>query len=711
MAGTWPPNILAGSYINFESSGSSPVEPGAFGRVGMPIRANWGPENEFVDIVTDADRIAAYGNSDGSVTSTADTSWLIREAILGGAELVKAYRMVGDNASKASGVLVDASANTIVTAEAKYSGVRGNLIRVRVAQNNVYSYKRDLIVEELAGSSWSRLEAFTYDADDVSRLVTNVNANSSFVTLALDAAAADAVNEEQELEAASATSGKFRIQYFDGANSFITNDIEYNDNAATVEGELEAIVGSGNVSVSGTDVTSILTVTFQGALAGKDIYALTIAAPTDPAENIDDPVIVTTVLEGSPTQNEIQTITITSGIAGPNLVTFTVNDGSGAQTTGELGPSADAAAIQSALEALLGVGNVTVTGAGTLGTSASVFTVKFVGALTGQNIAQITKSGPGTFTIATTEDGQPEALDIQSVQLAGGSNGDAVTLSSYTDALAALEAEGGFDLLALDGANEESFAGLNAALKVWADTNNAAGRYVMVVVGGGNVELANAGGAGLQTAIARSKFFDSEWVVNVGVSGLKVTSPAGNELNLSGAQSAARVAGMIAAAGITGSVTFGEVAGVEAVNGPLAPAALETAVQSGMIVFSKRGAAVRVEDGVTSFTSITDEKDFTFTQIRAVRAIQTIGSDISAIVEQDWIGKRVNTTSVRDSLVSRLKEYFTGLEAQRVLVNGTEVSIDTRYNNTRTDVYVLVLAQFQFELKRVLLTVRVPTVA
>lgn len=317
----------------------------------------------------------------------------------------------------------------------------------------------------------------------------------------------------------------------------------------------------------------------------------------------------------------------------------------------------------------------------------------------------------GVVAINAVTDGQPDALAVQSIILTGGSNGAAATLQSYTDAMAAFEAEGGFDLFAFDGISEEDFTGLNSAVKVWADNNNDAGRYVMVVMGGGTTELANAGGAGVATALGRSALFDTEWVVNLGVSGLKVDSPAGNELLMTSAQSAPRLAGMIASAGITGSVTFSAAVGASGVNSPLTPSQIEVLIQEGVTAWAKRGDVVRLEDGITSFVSVTEEKDFTFTQIRAVRAIQQIGTDISEIVETDWIGKMVNTTSVRDSLVARLEQYFAALEAQRVLVNGTQVQIDTRFDNTKTNVFVLVLAQFQFELKRVLLTIRVPTVS
>ena len=737
MGGTWKPNplpIRPGGYINFESSGNTPVTPGTFGRVGMPIRASWGPENDFVDIITDADRMDAFGSTDGDVTSATDTSWLIREAIIGGSALVKAYRMVGAGAIKASLILQDTTAVNCVTLEAKYSGVRANSFQILVRQSPVFSYRQDLILYE-AGVE---LEKWTFDKDDLTRLVSRMNATdgtgSAYLVATLTPAAANEVQtltsgaagaapfqaEKQTLNtgAAPLTAGQYTLTVDNGAGATVTTaDIAFNANAAAIQAAINAATPAGadvvvaEVSAGGLSVASnVISIYYTGAdFNGDAVVPMTIAAGTAPAV----PALPGTVTIATPSQPA-------------STFTLTFDDGTGALTTSALAYNSTADQIQTALRALANVGsgtptspNVTVTAAvltDTTATASGVMTVTFSGSLSGQNLAQmiVTPSVTfgGTLTAGTSVPGTPSnaLADLAApttMNTTVGTDGAAISLVDYTTAMTAFEAEGGFDLFVLDGVSNADFPGLDAAMKVWADTNNAAGRYVMVVTGGSALEATSADTA---TALSRSALFDSEWVVSIGVSGLAVTSPAGNTLNLSSAQSAPRVAGMIAASGITGSITFGEVVGAK-VYQPLTPANIELLIQEGVVVFSKRGDVTRIEDGVTTFTSLTEEKDFTFSQIRAVRAIQTIGIDVSTIVERDWIGQKVNTTSVRDSLVARLSDYFGTLEAQRVLVNGTQVAIDTRYNNNRTDVYVLVLAQFQFELKRVLLTVRVPTVA
>lgn len=626
MGGNWspPPNlpIRPGAYINFESSGAAPVEPGDFGRVGMPIRATWGPANDFVEIVTDADRRAAFGTvagyDDATVAAPAagNTSWLITEAIRGGSELVKAYRMVGAGAAAATVTIDDWVGDAVLVLDALYDGTRANGFTVTVGASPVFTGQNVLSIVE----NGVAIEEWLYPEDDVAALVADINdpVNGSTLVSASFAPGADPeANEVTDLVVpAVLTAGDFRLvlDFGDGNAAQTTADIAWNaSTVANVQTAVNAALVAGGYTAG--DIVVSLQAGDDGLDAGgPDTYRLT----------------------------------ATGGLANQNI-TVSVIDG----------------------------------------------TVALVPAL------------PGAITVTTVTAGARSPLVYGAFVMAGGLDGAAPTLSDYANALSALEAEGGFDLLSLDGVSEEDFAGLNAAVAAWAITNNEAGRYVMAVVGGGATELSTAD---IANALSRTALFDTEWVVNIGVSGLSVVAPGGNVLDLTSAQSAPRLAGMIANAGITGSITFGEVTDAE-VNGPVTPAQIEQLIQQGVVVFAKRGDVVRVEDGVTTFISLTAEKDFTFTQVRAVRAIQQIGLDITEIVERDWIGKKMNTTSVRDALVNRLESYFGTLEAQNVLVNGTEVSIDTRYDNTKTNVFILVLAQFQFELKRVLLTVRVPTVS
>jgi len=223
-----------------------------------------------------------------------------------------------------------------------------------------------------------------------------------------------------------------------------TSPLAYNANAAAVQTALAALanVGAGNVQVNGSG-TAIdpLMVTFLGPLANATLPQLAadgtnlIGAAT---------VSVTTAEEGASPANNAQRVGFSTQGAqtnGGNLVdgtfTLTVNG----QTTAALSIWAGAADVQTAMEALSGVGagNVDVQALDT-GTQTRSFVVSFIGTLGNQNVPQVTvgltatqsiPSEPGPFTIATTlVAGNSTGTDaVQTISLAGGAAGGTFTLS------------------------------------------------------------------------------------------------------------------------------------------------------------------------------------------------------------------------------------------------------------------------------------------
>ena len=758
MGGNWNPDSInprPGAYINFESSGSTPVAPGEFGRIGMPIRAEWGPANTFVDIATDAERIAAYGDTDGDVTSTLDTSWLIREAIIGGAELVKAYRLVDTGSAAAASVTVtDALGQNTLDIMAKYVGLRSNNFSITVGPSILSGRSVLSVVETIGTGSPTVVESFVYTNDSLAALVADINANSNFIVAAFSAGADPETSEVVTLTAAALlTAGDFRLvlNFGDGQAAQTTVDIDFDGSlVANVQAAINTALVAGGYIVGDLTVALVTGTDGMDLAAAPTVYSVT-ASGGLANQNISIGVIDGGLLApvGGVVASSASSVELTTGAAltaGAFRLNLNIDNGGPAITTADILFSASNAAVQTAIDTALAgapggytAGDVTFTntaGGPTLDAAAGTWLFSTSVAFAARNISVTASDGtipvpgalvpalPGAMVFAAglAQGGGRSQLLNGSVTMSGAASSAAPTFADYfgdmvtTGITTLFEAEGGFDLFAFDGVSEEDFVGFNAAVKTWAHTNNDAGRYMFVVIGGGATELATADTA---TALNRTALFDAidpglpshpEFIANIGVSGLEIVSPRGNTLLLTSAQSAPRVAGLIAKQGIIGSITFSDT-GAVAVNGSLTPIQIEALIQQGLLIFSKRGNFVRIEDGVTAFISETEEKDFTFTQIRAARAIQQIGLDVSEIVETDWIGQRINTQSVRDSLVAVLQGYFAQLEAQQVLVNGTQVQIDTRYDNTRTNVFILVLAKFQFELKRVLLTIRVPTVS
>lgn len=305
---------------------------------------------------------------------------------------------------------------------------------------------------------------------------------------------------------------------------------------------------------------------------------------------------------------------------------------------------------------------------------------------------------PGPYTVEL-------ANNLTGTYLTGGNNGDSgLTVADYTDPLGVFdmfERRGGFDVFTLPDEDDTALIG---ALIQWAQALNEDGNYVEVVVGGDLDEI-------LPTAITRSDSADSEWIVNVGRTDLRVTYPDGTSVIRRTAAMTARVAGKIAGAGIDRAVTFSDMSTpdspVEIVT-PLTKQEIEEAITSGVVIFTKRGSRVVIEDGVTTYTSYTTEKDRTFGNIKSVRTMQQIGRDFNEIIENGFIGVTNNNAATRTALITAVKKYLSGLEERGAIVNGSQVLLDERFNNEGDTVHLLLLVQFGRELKRVLMTLRAP---
>lgn len=309
------------------------------------------------------------------------------------------------------------------------------------------------------------------------------------------------------------------------------------------------------------------------------------------------------------------------------------------------------------------------------------------------NSAYVDVSGTATTTFGTS------LVLVTGSAFSAGDSGTSVVAADYTDAQDAFEREGGFDVFSLDGVSTDAIV---EAAAEWAINLNALGNYTMLVVGGAAAETASA-------AVTRTLDYDSEFVVSIhGDHFLTLRDDTEDERGSS--MLSPRIAGMIAAAGTTGSITRGEIPGVR-IKTPNTKEEAEELIQGGVISLYKRGTVTIVEDGVTSFTSFTDDKDETFATISNVRVMQQMGMDLNEIFETKFLGKIRNTEAARQSVKAAIESYLKTLEAKSVLINGSTVALDTRYTNTGHSIYLSVNIQFALELKKILVGVRAPAFA
>ncbi|KUK53081.1 MAG: Uncharacterized protein XD78_1523 [Desulfotomaculum sp. 46_296] len=181
--GTWSPTeakIRPGFYMNFVAAALAAIQPGARGIVAIPVKANWGPVKQIVEITDEKGLIDTYG-ADVTGGFTAYNS--IRFALLGGAKTVLGYRLADSAAAKASITLKDTAATpaNVLTLTTKYETTRA--FKVTTRDNPVDpTNKQDIVLYDDA----TQLYVFTFakGAGVVDNAVAAINndANNKWIT-------------------------------------------------------------------------------------------------------------------------------------------------------------------------------------------------------------------------------------------------------------------------------------------------------------------------------------------------------------------------------------------------------------------------------------------------------------------------------------------------------------------------------------------------
>lgn len=172
--GTWSPTetkVRPGFYMNFVAAALAAIKGGTRGIVALPLKANWGPVRQFVEITSEAELIAAY-TSQESASITAYTAG--RFALLGGAKKLLGYRLADANAAKASLTLNDTTAPApvaVLKLETKYETTRDFRVTTRV--NAVDNTKQDIVLYE--GTKQLRVFTFTFGIGGVDAAVASIN--------------------------------------------------------------------------------------------------------------------------------------------------------------------------------------------------------------------------------------------------------------------------------------------------------------------------------------------------------------------------------------------------------------------------------------------------------------------------------------------------------------------------------------------------------
>jgi len=252
---------------------------------------------------------------------------------------------------------------------------------------------------------------------------------------------------------AAVTSGGFNL----GFGGQLTYSIPYNASASTVQAALQALqaIGAGNVLVSvptgsavGGTGAGYYVVTFVGALAARPEPAISIQTqqPNPLLDAGGQPVALESWIDvaGAAEQDDVQQLIVTAAAGTPYTLSYQGN------ATAPISAGASFSALAAAVSALPGIGQVTVTG---LGTVASPYLITFLGNNRGQFVAPLAlNAAMTTESIVTTYDaaGQVKSVSdsaahyvytyngqgqVASVDNAGTPNVPHVLLSSQYDVL------------------------------------------------------------------------------------------------------------------------------------------------------------------------------------------------------------------------------------------------------------------------------------
>lgn len=139
-----------------------------------------------------------------------------------------------------------------------------------------------------------------------------------------------------------------------------------------------------------------------------------------------------------------------------------------------------------------------------------------------------------------------------------------------------------------------------------------------------------------------------------------------------------RIAGLLAGTPITEASTYCILP--EATDcSRLTQKEMDAAVDGGKFIVFYTSGEIRVGRGINSLTTTNDVKGKQHKKIKIVDIMDTIRSDITNTVRNDWIGKKANTYDNKCLLISAIQNYMDELIAQTVLTRAV-VEIDVEGN-------------------------------
>jgi len=227
------------------------------------------------------------------------------------------------------------------------------------------------------------------------------------------------------------------------------------------------------------------------------------------------------------------------------------------------------------------------------------------------------------------------------------------TANDYLTALTSLEAID-WNVLVVD--SEDSI--LFTSIQAYIDRVRNAGKRVMAVLGQKtNVELS--------TRLTLARSFNDPAIVFV-VNGFSYADGTAIE----GYEATGRVAGMIASADVTESLTHAVIQGATGLVGALSNTDIESALNSGALVFTLSSQKqVQIEQGINTFITPTADLEMGWRKIRRVRTRDTLIDRIGATWDL-LIGKINNDANGRATLMAAAQGVINEMINEGALIAG-----------------------------------------
>lgn len=269
-------------------------------------------------------------------------------------------------------------------------------------------------------------------------------------------------------------------------------------------------------------------------------------------------------------------------------------------------------------------------------------------------VTVINESGNPYVEAEKLADGNGTVKNVPNTALQGGTD-PTITNENVLSALTTLEAED-WNVLVVD--SEEDVT-LFASIQAYIDRVRESGKRVMAV-------LSQPTTTDLVTRLATARSFNDPAIVFV-LNGFEYSDGKVVE----GYKAAGRVAGMIASADITESLTHAVVSGAVAVKGALSNTDIENAINNGAIAFTYNAQKqVQIEQGITTFITPTADMDMGWRKIRRVRTRDVLIDRISATWDS-LVGKINNDKNGRATLLAAAQGVINQMVTEGALISGT----------------------------------------